>query len=98
MTPLLRRNDLTLAPIGGSRRTLSCIEMPSTQILLIRYRCNDRFGAEQNASRPRKSLLWPPLIRLHEKGGTKHSVPCHHALAEALRACIDAASIADAQN
>jgi integrase len=25
-------------------------------------------------------------IRLHEKGGKQHSMPCHHALAEALRA------------
>jgi integrase len=26
-------------------------------------------------------------IRLHEKGGKHHTMPCHHALAEALRAC-----------
>jgi integrase len=25
------------------------------------------------------------LIRLHEKGGKQHMMPCHHALAEALR-------------
>jgi hypothetical protein len=24
------------------------------------------------------------LIRLHEKGGKQHMMPCHHALAEAL--------------
>jgi site-specific recombinase XerD len=35
------------------------------------------------------------LIRLHEKGGKQHMMPCHHALAEALRAYIDAAGIAD---
>src|SRR6202040_4051507 len=34
-------------------------------------------------------------IRLHEKGGKQHSMPCHHALAEALHAYINAASIAD---
>ena len=34
-------------------------------------------------------------IRLHEKGGKHHVMPCHHALAEALRAYIDAAGIAD---
>jgi integrase len=34
-------------------------------------------------------------IRLHEKGGKQHSMPCHHALAEALRAYIDAAGIVD---
>jgi site-specific recombinase XerD len=34
-------------------------------------------------------------IRLHEKGGKHHAMPCHHALAEALRAYIDAAGIAD---
>ena len=33
-------------------------------------------------------------VRLHEKGGKHHVVPCHHALAEALRAYIDAAGIA----
>ena len=34
-------------------------------------------------------------IRLHEKGGKQHSMPCHHALAEALRAYIDAAEIVE---
>jgi site-specific recombinase XerD len=34
-------------------------------------------------------------IRLHEKGGKQHSMPCHHALAEALRAYIDAAGIVE---
>ena len=31
---------------------------------------------------------------LHEKGGKQHAMPCHHALAEALRAYIDAAGLA----
>jgi site-specific recombinase XerD len=35
------------------------------------------------------------MIRLHEKGGKQHTMPCHHALAEALRAYIDAAGIAE---
>jgi integrase len=34
------------------------------------------------------------LIRLHEKGGKQHMMPCHHALAEALHAYIAAADIA----
>ena len=34
-------------------------------------------------------------IRLHEKGGKHHAMPCHHALAEALHAYIQAAGIAD---
>src|SRR3954452_8508813 len=34
-------------------------------------------------------------IFLQEKGGKQHMMPCHHALAEALRAYIDAAGIAD---
>src|SRR4051795_13200266 len=34
-------------------------------------------------------------IKLHEKGGKEHAMPCHHALAEALRAYIDAAGIAE---
>ena len=35
------------------------------------------------------------IVRLHEKGGKEHTMPCHHGLAEALRAYIDAASIAE---
>ena len=34
-------------------------------------------------------------VVLHEKGGKHHVMPCHHALAESLRAYIDAAEIAD---
>ena len=34
-------------------------------------------------------------IQLHKKGGKQHAMPCHHALAEALRAYIDAAGIAE---
>jgi site-specific recombinase XerD len=34
-------------------------------------------------------------LRLHEKGGRHLVMPCHHALAEALRDYIDAAGIAD---
>ena len=34
-------------------------------------------------------------IRLHEKGGKHHTLPCHHALAEALHAYIDAAALAE---
>ena len=34
-------------------------------------------------------------MRLHEKGGKQHAMPCHHALAEALRAYIDAAGIVE---
>jgi site-specific recombinase XerD len=34
-------------------------------------------------------------VRLHEKGGKEHAMPCHHALADALRAYIDAAGIGD---
>jgi hypothetical protein len=33
------------------------------------------------------------LIRLQEKGGKQHMMPCHHALAEALHAYIAAAGI-----
>jgi integrase len=42
--------------------------------------------------RPR-SAGW--TIRLHEKGGKHHAMPCHHALAEALHAYINAAGIAE---
>jgi site-specific recombinase XerD len=34
-------------------------------------------------------------IRLHEKGGKQHAMPCHHALAAALRAYIHAAGIVE---
>jgi site-specific recombinase XerD len=34
-------------------------------------------------------------VQLHEKGGKQHVMPCHHALAEALRAYIDAVGIAE---
>ena len=34
-------------------------------------------------------------VQLHEKGGKQHAMPCHHALAEALRRYIDAAGIAE---
>ncbi|WP_158743040.1 tyrosine-type recombinase/integrase [Acidisphaera sp. L21] len=34
-------------------------------------------------------------IRLHEKGGKEHAMPCHHSLAEALHAYIAAAGIAE---
>jgi site-specific recombinase XerD len=34
-------------------------------------------------------------LRLHEKGGKHHTMPCHHALAETLRAYIAAAGIAE---
>jgi site-specific recombinase XerD len=43
--------------------------------------------------------LWPQgagwQVRLREKGGKHHTMPCHHALAEALHAYIDAAGIAE---
>jgi site-specific recombinase XerD len=34
-------------------------------------------------------------VQLYEKGGKQHAIPCHHALAEALRLYIDAAGIAE---
>jgi site-specific recombinase XerD len=42
--------------------------------------------------RPR-GAAW--TIRLHEKGGKQHAMPCHHALAEALHAYIAAARITE---
>ena len=35
------------------------------------------------------------VLRLHEKGGKQHDMPCHHAAAEALHAYIAAAGIAE---
>ena len=34
-------------------------------------------------------------LRLHEKGGKHHVMPCHHTIADALRAYIDAAGLAE---
>ncbi len=34
-------------------------------------------------------------LRLHEKGGKQHALPCHHSLAEALHAYIAAAGIVE---
>ncbi len=35
------------------------------------------------------------VVRLHEKGGKHHAMPCHHALAEALHAYVTAAGIGE---
>ena len=35
------------------------------------------------------------IVRLHEKGGKEHAMPCHHSLAEALRAYVEAAGIGE---
>jgi integrase len=40
-----------------------------------------------------KGSAW--RLRLHEKGGKHHEMPCHHSLAEALHAYIAAAGIAE---
>ena len=40
-----------------------------------------------------KGASWQ--LRLHEKGGKQHAMPCHHALAETLRAYNDVARIAE---
>jgi site-specific recombinase XerD len=42
--------------------------------------------------RPR-GAAW--MIRLHEKGGKEHTMPCHHSLAETLHAYIAAAGMAE---
>ncbi len=41
----------------------------------------------------RRGAAW--TIRLHEKGGKEHAMPCHHALAKALHAYIAAAGIVE---
>src|SRR5437763_740842 len=50
----------------------------------------EQHGLSLTAIRPR-GAGW--AIRLHEKGGKYHAMPCHHALAEALHAYINAAGI-----
>ena len=39
-----------------------------------------------------RNRLW---VRLHEKGGKRHEMPCHHNLEEYLRAYIDGAGLRD---
>lgn len=39
-----------------------------------------------------KHRLW---VRLHEKGGKEHTVPCHHLLEDYLRACLHGCGLAD---
>jgi site-specific recombinase XerD len=51
--------------------------------------------ARINAALKMKVARRRMAIRLHEKGGKQHSMPCHHALAEALPAYIDAAGVAE---
>ena len=34
-------------------------------------------------------------VRLHEKGGKEHDVPCHHRFDECLHDCLEAAGISD---
>jgi integrase len=69
--------------------------------------CVDITGRQRPALSVRAKLLAEPNqrvglyviirwnIRLHEKGGKHHLIPCHHALAEALHAYINAAGIAE---
>jgi hypothetical protein len=56
------------------------------------------FSRTTAARRMKVEDLWPQAagwrVRLHEKGGRQHEMPCHHALAEALHAYIAAAGIA----
>jgi integrase len=54
----------------------------------------DHRGADMKVEdlRP-KGAGWQ--IVLHEKGGKHHVMPCHHSLAEALRAYIDTTGIAE---
>ena len=41
---------------------------------------------------PQGRRMW---VRLHEKGGKRHDMPCHHSLEEYLDAYIQSAGIAD---
>ena len=54
-------------------------------------RSRSRHCSSRGPPTPRRGLT----VRLHEKGGKEHAMPCHHALAEALRTYIDAAGIAE---
>ena len=62
-------------------------------LLLSFARITAALTMKVGGSSSRKALHW--RVRLHEKGGKQHEMPCHHPLAEALHAYIAAAGIAE---
>jgi integrase len=56
-------------------------------------RAHQRGIENEGRGSPPRGAGW--TVRLHEKGRKEHAMPCHHALAEALRTYIDTAGIAE---
>jgi integrase len=76
----------------GDDLTRSARPRADRQLTYSFARINAALKIKVEDLRPR-GAAW--TIRLHEKGGKQHSMPCHHALAEALHAYINAAGIAE---
>lgn len=94
-TPVLEGNEwrrlLDAIPPGGTVRDLRDRAMIATLTYSF-ARIGAALKMKVEDLRP-KGAGWQ--IRLHEKGGKHHAMPCHHALAEALHAYIAAAGIAE---
>lgn len=94
-TPVLEGNEwrrlLDAIPSGGTVRDLRDRALIATLTYSF-ARVGAALKMKVEDLRP-KGSGWQ--IRLHEKGGKEHAMPCHHALAEALHAYIEAAGIAD---
>lgn len=94
-TPVLEGNEwrrmLDAIPEGGTVRDLRDRALIATLTYSF-ARISAALRMKVEDLRP-KGAGWQ--IRLHEKGGKQHAMPCHHALAAALLAYIEAAGIAE---
>ena len=94
-TPVLEpaewRRLLDAIPIDGTMRDLRDRALIATLTYSF-ARIGAALKMKVEDLRP-KGAGWQ--IHLHEKGGKQHTMPCHHALAEALHAYIAAAGIAE---
>jgi site-specific recombinase XerD len=94
-TPVLEGNEwrrlLDTIPPGGTVRDLRDRALIATLTYSF-ARIGAALKMKVEDLRP-KGTGWQ--IVLHEKGGKHHTMPCHHALAAALQAYIEAAGIAE---
>ena len=82
---LLDSIDVT-TPAGLRDRALIALEVYSFA------RVSAAVGMQVEDVYVQKHRLW---VRLHEKGGKEHTLPCHHVLEDYLRAYIDGCGLAD---
>jgi integrase len=84
--PLCRRHPVLHHPVAARLRDRALIAMLTDSFARIGAALAMRV-ADVRA----QGAGWE--LRLHEKGGKQHAMPCHHAPAEALHAYIEAAGI-----